>query len=257
MRALAQIWAMSQEANAEALRLSQEAIRLDATYATAYAYASWCHFWGFANNWTASHDYSRAEASRLIQRALLLDGNDPNVLTIAALNATAIAHDLDAAAAYVEKALKLDPNFTWGWNRSGYVEIYRDNIDTALAHFDRAAMLSPFDPLTFNRLVGAALAHYAAGRYEKAVGLAEQARREKPGLPWAYRVLAAANVEVGRLEDARAAVATLNADVPSQTVERVMSSMPFRRTDIRERFAAALQIAGMPTARPAEAAVSA
>jgi TolB-like protein len=247
LRALAQIWMLSRQANDEAMRLAHEAIRLDPNYATAYAYASWCCFWCFANNWTDSPDRARTEAFRLIQRALQLDGNDPNVLTIAALNATAIAHDLDAAAAYVEKALKLDPNFTWGWNRSGYIEIYRDNIDTALAHFERAAMLSPFDPLTFNRLVGAALAHHAAGRYEEAVRLAEQARRERPGLPWAYRVLAAANVELGRIEDARAAVATLTADVPSQTVERVMSSMPFRRSDIRERFAAALRIAGMPT----------
>ena len=44
--------------------------------------------------------------------------------------------------------------------------------------------------------------------------------------------------------------------LPSSPIP-LMSSMPFRRTDIRERFAAALKIAGMPTAKPAEAAVSA
>lgn len=251
MRALPQIWAMSREANDEALRMSLEAIRLDENYALAHAYASWCHFWGFANGWSDRPEHARAEAFRLIHRGLQLDSNDPNVLSIAALNATAIAHDLDAAAAYVEKALALDPNFTWGWNRSGYIEVYRDNIDTALAHFDRAALLSPFDPLTFNRLVGTGLAHYAAGRYEEAVALTEQASRERPGLPWAYRVLAAAQVELGNFDAARAAVATLVDGVPSLTVERIMSSMPFRRGDIRDRFASALSVAGVPEGKAA------
>ena len=257
MRALAQIWMISKEANAEALRLCHEAIRLDPNYATAYAYASWCHFWGFSNNWADSPEHARSEAFRLIHRALQLDSNDPNVLTIAALNSTAIAHDLEAAHAYVEKALQLDPNFTWGWNRSGYVEVYRDNIDTALAHFERAALLSPFDPLTFNRLVGMALAHYSAGRYGEAVRLAEQARQERPGLPWAHRVMIAGYVGLGRLDEARRAVATLAADVPSQTVERIMSSMPFRRTDIRDRFADALRLAGIPSQSAAKEAVEA
>jgi TolB-like protein/DNA-binding SARP family transcriptional activator len=257
MRALAKIWMVTPRANAEAMHLTREAIRLDPNYATAYAYASWCQFWAFANGWTDTPELARAEAFRLINCALQLDGNDPNVLTIAALNSIAIAHDIEAARAYVDKALRLDPNFTWGWNRSGYIEVYRDNIETALAHFERAALLSPFDPLTFNRLIGMALAHYCAGRHEEAARLAEQARQERPGLPWAYRVLIAAYVELGRLEDARRAVVALSADVPSQTVERILSSMPFGRHDVRERFARALSLAGIPSGAPARLAVEA
>jgi adenylate cyclase len=248
LRALSQIWLVNRVANAEGMRLAGEAIRLDPHYATAYAYASWCHFWAFANNWTDAPELARAEAFRLINRALQLDGNDPNVLTIAALNSIAIAHDIEAARAYVDKALKLDPNFTWGWTRSGYIEVYRDNIDTALAHFERAALLSPFDPLTFNRLVGMALAHYCAGRFEESARLAEQARQERPGLPWAHRVLIAAYVGLGRHQQARRAAAALSADAPSQTVERITSSMPFGRADIRDRFAEALRVAGIPSA---------
>lgn len=246
MRALPHIWAMSREDNAEALRLAGEAIRLDPGYAVAHAHASWCHFWAFANDWTASAEHSKAEAFRLIHAALRLDANDPAVLSIAALCATAIAGDLSSAKAYVDKALALDPNYAWGWNRAGYIAIYRDRIDEALACFERAARLSPFDPLTFNRQVGAALAHYCAGRYDEAVRQAELSRLERPGLPWAYRVLAAAQAELGRLESARMAAAVLLQNCPSLTVERVMKSMPFERADIRDRFAAAIAAAGIP-----------
>lgn len=248
MRALPKLWTMSREANAEACRLAQEAIRLDPNYALAYAYASWCHFWGFANNWTEAMDECRIEAHRLIDIALRLDPNDPAVLSIAALSETAIRHDLEAASTYVDKALRLDPNFAWGWNRSGYIQIYLDRIDTALAHFDRAARLSPFDPLNFNRYVGMALAHWSAGRYEEAVRLADMARVERPGLPWAYRVLAAAEAELGNLPAAHRAAKMLLANAPRLTVARVMESMPFQRRDVADRFAAALQRAGIPEA---------
>jgi TolB-like protein/DNA-binding SARP family transcriptional activator len=246
MRALPQIWAITRETNIEGLKLVTEAIRLDPNYALAYAYASWCQFWRFANNWAEDLEQCRIDARELVQKALSLDGNDPAVLSIAALSATAIYNDLDEASAYMEKALRIDPNYAWGWNRSGYIHIYRDEIDTALAHFDRMAQLSPFDPLTFNRLVGAGLAHYCAGRYDEAVRLAEQARIERPGLPWAYRVLAAANAERGNMAGAAAAAKALVLNAPDVTIGRLMESMPFQRADIRNRFAAGLVASGIP-----------
>ncbi len=246
MRALPQMWAMTHASNAEALRLCYEAIRLDPNYALGYAHASWCHFWGFANNWTASRDASHAEALRLIHIALRLDSNDPAVLSIAALSETAIRHDLKAASTYIEKALELDPNFSWAWNRSGYIQVYRDRTDAALAHFARAERLSPFCPLNFNRYVGTALAHYCADRFDEAVRLAEQARTERPGLPWAYRVLAAAHAELGQMAQAQAAVGILLRDSPGLSIARVMDAMPFERTDICRRFADGLKAAGMP-----------
>jgi adenylate cyclase len=246
MRALPQMWAMTHASNAEALRLCYEAIRLDPNYALGYAHASWCHFWSFANNWTESMEASHAEAMRLIHMALRLDSNDPAVLSIAALSETAIRHDLRAASTYIEKALELDPNFSWAWNRSGYIQVYRDRTDTALEHFARAERLSPFCPLNFNRYVGTALAHYCADRFEEAVQFAEQARTERPGLPWAYRVLTAAHVQLGQMAQAQAAVAVLLRDSPGLSIARVMDAMPFERADICQRFADGLRAAGMP-----------
>ena len=246
MRALPQLWTMTRDANAEALRLTCEAIRIDPNYAVAHAYAAWCHFWGFSNNWSDSMAASRAQAHRLVERALRLDESDPAVLSIAALAATALEHDLEAASHYIGKALQLDPNYAWGWNRNGYISVYRDRLEEGLECFERAARLSPFDPLSFNRHVGMALAHYCAGRYDEAARLAERGRLERPGLPWAYRVLAAANAERGDLDSARAAVGVLLRDVPTLTVAQVMDSMPFKRRDIYEQFSRNLASAGMP-----------
>jgi TolB-like protein len=246
MRALPQIWTVTRESNAEALRLTTEAIRLDPGFALAYAYASWSHFWNYVNDWTETGTEPRAEAYRLVQAALRLDSEDPSVLSIAALSATAIENDLDAASQYVEKALAIDPNSAWGYLRRGYIKVYQSQTDDALQDFARTARLSPFDPLTFNRYVGMALAHFASGRYEEAVRCAEQARIERPGLVWAQRVLITSLAALGEVGRARSIVTVMRRETPSLTVARMMTTVPFQRADVRDRFAGGLAAAGLP-----------
>ena len=71
----------------------------------------------------------------------------------------------------LEKALILDPNSAWAWNRSGCLESYLDRADTAIEHFARALRLSPFDPMNFNAFIGIGGAHFVAGQYGDAVPL--------------------------------------------------------------------------------------
>jgi TolB-like protein/DNA-binding SARP family transcriptional activator/predicted Zn-dependent protease len=254
MRALPLMLALTPESSAEALRLTLEAVRLDPGYARAHALAGWCHGWHVANGWTTSPQQFRAEGMRLARAALRLDADDPGVLTMVGATEIMLAGDLDAAAAHIAKALALDPNSAWTWIRSGYLHVYRGEIETALAHFEHAAQLSPFDPLNFNRYAGTALAHFAAARYDEAIAWAEKARVERPGLPFAYRVLAAANMQLRREDAARAAAQVLLAQCPRLSLPEVMSTMPFADDKARRRFEDGLRQAGIPDSAPPAAA---
>src|SRR5262249_19596636 len=64
-----------------------------------------------------------------------------------------------------ERALVLDPNSAWAWNRSGWLQSYLDKPDVAIEHFERSLRLSPLDPMNFNAFIGIGSAHFAAGRY--------------------------------------------------------------------------------------------
>src|SRR5262249_24415216 len=105
--------------------------------------------------------------------------------------------------------------------------------------------LSPFDPLNFNRYAGIALAHFVARRYPEAIAWAEKARVERPGLPFAYRILAAAHVQLGQPEQARAAAATLRAQCPRQSLSQMMAVTPFADAETRRRFEDGLRQAGI------------
>ena len=244
MRALPHVLAVTPEASAEALRLTTEAVRLDPCYARANALAAWCHGWQVGNGWSASPESSRAEGMRLARTALELDADDPGVLTMVGATEMLVG-DLGAAADHIGKALALDPNSAWAWIRSGYLHVYLGQPDTALEHFDRAARLSPFDPLNFNRYIGIALAHFVAERYRDAVTWAAKARLERPDLPWALRVLAATHAQLEEHDHAQAAARTLLSQCPRLTLPEIMATLPFRQSDARDRFAEGLLEAGI------------
>jgi len=257
MRTLPHMLALTPEASAEALRLAMEAVRLDPGYARAHALAGWCHAWQVVNGWTASPPQLRAEGLRLARAALQLDSDDPGVLTMVGATEMLLAGDFESASAHIAKALVLDPNSAWTWIRSGYLHAYRGEPETALAHFERAARLSPFDPLNFNRFAGIALAHFVAARNDEAIAWAERARVERPGLPFAYRILAAAHAQLGQHERARAAAQTLLAQCPQTSLAEIMAAPPFPAGDLRRRFEDGLRQAGIPDAAAVFPAVAA
>jgi TolB-like protein/Tfp pilus assembly protein PilF len=246
MRALPQVWALTEDGGMEALALTQRAIALEPNYALAYALGAWCHFWQFVNGWPADLEATRVEGLRLARAALRLDNEDPDVLAMVGAAEATLGRNLDYAAALIDKALTIDPNSAWAWIRGGYCHVYRGQDALALQYFERAEKLSPFDPLNFNRHVGVAMAHFIAGRYELAVEAAAKALLERPHLTWGHRVIAAAYGQLGWRAEGTAAVEKVRHYSPGATVTSVMHVMALESEELRGRFAEGLRRAGLP-----------
>src|SRR5215218_5434111 len=208
MRALPAVWSQEPDVIAEGLRLAEQAIRLDPSYALPKALAAWCYAQGVVYMRTAVPGEDKQKAFRLAQDAASLDNNDPLVLTVLSA-AYALVGQFGLGLAAVEKAVAIDPNSAWAWTRSGYLHVYTQCPDRAIEHFRRAIRLSPLDPMHYNALFGIGAAHFAKGDYSEAVKWVERALSEKPSALWAYRLLATAYANVGRLEEARWAASKL------------------------------------------------
>ncbi len=63
-------------------------------------------------------------------------------------------------------------------------------------------------------------AHYGAGRYEEAVDWAKQSIRVNPDAVVAHSALAASNAQLGRIDEARAALAEVLRIWPDHTLEK-------------------------------------
>jgi adenylate cyclase len=243
LRAYPHVWSLERAANAEALKLLYRATAIEPDYPLALSLTAWCYAQQVVYNWAVKPASARTEALRLAQMAAMASGEDPTILTVLGA-AYAIVHQHGVAARLLEKALALDPNSAWAWNRSGWLQTYLGNPDISIDHFESALRLSPFDPMNFNAYIGIGGAHFAAGRYGDAALWIEKGLIDRPGATWAYRELVAAYSLLGRDGDARAGLSRLLSDYPDLTISKVLAALVYPRPML-DRIAEGLRKAGM------------
>jgi adenylate cyclase len=108
--------------------------------------------------------------------------------------------------------------------------------------------LSPLDPLSYLNAAGLAQAHLLAGRFEQAIEWANRALDDQPRLTYTIRAKIVANVQLGRLDDARAELGRMLALQPGFTIAkyRAIFVRAAESADHSELYISALRLAGLP-----------
>ncbi|MBJ6126662.1 adenylate/guanylate cyclase domain-containing protein [Microvirga splendida] len=244
MRALPYVWALEYEANKEAARLLDKALLLDPGYPLAIALAAWCRGQRIVYNWSKNLQEDKRETLRQAQAAAALAHDDPFILTVLGAALT-ITREYQRATSMLERALSLDPNSAWAWNRSGWLHNYQDDPEIAIQHFERSLRLSPFDPMAFNCEMGIGCAHFIAKRYDLAAQWQEKALMSKPRTAWIHRTLAPAYSLAGEADKARESVGELVKGYPGIRIADILQAMAFSK-EVMSRFAEGLRQAGLP-----------
>jgi adenylate cyclase len=244
LRAFPMVWSFSERQNDSAMALLDRAISIEPTYALALSLAAWCHAQRAVYTWTDQAAQGRERALSLAQRAAAINSDDPMVLAILGAAYT-LARDLDGATTHLERAVALDPNSAWAWQRSGWVNVHRERPELAIEQFEPSIRLSPVDPIGFVCLHGIGDAHFVAGRYDDAITWKQKALGQKPDAYWGYFVYIPALVHAGRPEDARRALGLLMQHRPELTIAKLQDSLPFGAKTM-ESIAAGHRAAGLP-----------
>src|SRR5262245_29619373 len=247
LRGMASFHLFTRDSLLEAARLFVRATELDPGYASPYGMASWSGALRNSYGWMVDRESEIADAVRLARRAVAVGKDDPTALWSGGLSLAYLGKEVEAGAAYIDRALVLNPNSAQSWTASGWVRIYLGESASAIEHFERAMRLSPFDPLTYLASTGMAFTHAFAGRYDEAISWATKALHEQPNWATALRLAAIANALSERMVEARAAMARLREVDPALrlgNVDRV--APPVRRTEDRVRFIENLRKAGLP-----------
>ncbi|MBM6593886.1 adenylate/guanylate cyclase domain-containing protein [Microvirga pudoricolor] len=245
MQAMPHVWSADQVSNAIASRLLDQALELDPAYALALALSSWCSGQRVIYIWSEDVERDRRDAIGKARAAAELTSDDPLVLAMLSTARTIITRDFAAGALLIDRALALDPNSAWAWNRSGWLRTFIDEPETAIEHFERAIRLSPFDPMLFSSHAGIGDAHFVAERFPQAVEWLEKARIAHPRAAWIGRFLGAAYSHTGRHAEAQACVRDLLAANPALTVGAVRVAPPFSARVI-DNLCEGLRQAGLP-----------
>ena len=113
LRGLAKDRPGSLDANQEALRLYCKAIEVDPKLACAYGMAAWCHVQRKVRGWMVDHVQESAEATRLARKAVHLGHDDPVALCMGGYALAFIAHEFDAAAAFMDREWQSIRTMRW------------------------------------------------------------------------------------------------------------------------------------------------
>jgi TolB-like protein len=245
LRGLAKVRRWTKDANSEALHLFCKAIDLDPGLAPAYGMAAWCYSQRRAYGWINGRVQESAEATRLARKAVHLGADDPVALCMGGYALALVTREFDAAAAFMDRGLTVNPNFAIGWMLSAWLRVWRSEPDLALEQVAHAMRLSPLDPYVSGMQGATAYAHFLAGRYGPASSWAEKAMRENPNFLLAVCMTAASNALAGRLEPAREGIARALECNPDLRISNLRDLAPFRRAEDLAMFAKGLRKAGL------------
>jgi adenylate cyclase len=244
MQALPHVASLDRKGNTKGLGLLEQALQLEPDYAAALSMAAWCHAQRCVYNWTEDPITESQLTLQLANKAVTLATNDPFALSVLGAAHT-LVREFKTAYELLQRALELDPNCAWGWNRLGWLNSYLDRPTESIECFERAIRLSPLDPVNFNCFAGLGASHSLQGRHDEAVKWLEKALTANPQARWIYRQLIPAYVSAGRIDDARRGLRLLLQDYPSLTCQKVRVAMLYSERTM-DRICDGLEQAGLP-----------
>ena len=236
--------ALDAEGNARALEYLARAMDLDPGHALAAALAAWAHVQRIVYHFSSDPRADRTRSLELARKAGTL-GGDATVLAVLG-NALTLLDELDAADAIIGKALAVDGGSAWAWSRSGWIDVYRGDPDSAIERFKIALDLAPHDQLAFNSMVGIGCACFYAGRYAEAANWQTRALIDHPSATWVHRTLCPSYVLGGARHEAHQSLRALRAHYPDLTLAEVQVGMPPLPPQYRELVVEGLHHAGLP-----------
>ncbi|MCA6114463.1 helix-turn-helix domain-containing protein [Bradyrhizobium sp. WSM 1738] len=244
LRAMPGVLSLDACGNARALEMLERAMDQDPDHPLAIALAAWAHVQRVVYHFTHAPQEERARSLELARRARALCG-DATVLAILG-NALSLLREFDAADLVTRRALAIDGGSAWAWSRSGWIDVYKGDPQSAVERFKIALDLAPHDPLAFNSMVGIGCALFTAGQYAEGAHWQERALAEHPTASWVHRTLCPAHVLAGQAPQARRSLDALRQHYPDLTVSEVHRGMPPLPPSQCDLVVGALQEVGLP-----------
>jgi len=207
LQAQADVFSGMPEPSSRALGLLDRALAHEPDYALAHAYAAMCHHNRFLRG---GLDQAEREASIAHARAAMANGRDDALaLTFAGFSMGMDAHDRAAAFAAFDAALAISPSSALTYILGSVVLGWSGQAERAIEWGEKGLRLSPFDAWAFAAWHSMVLGQFTSGRFDEAAAAATRAVQANPAHSISYMLQAAALAELGKIDDARKAAATV------------------------------------------------
>jgi Flp pilus assembly protein TadD len=219
------MYQFTQSDNERAQHFFATAVKLDPTFARAYAGLSFTHFQNAFQGWAKrAPEVERAYATA--GQSLMVDDRDP-AAHWAMGRAQWLRGSTEQAVAELERAVDLSPNFALGHYSLAFVQAQAGDPEAAIARADCSQSLSPFDPLLFGMLGARAMALARLGRYDEAASFAVKAAARPNAHPHIFAIAAYTLALAGSLDAARVHAAAVRRTRPDYAVGDFLDTFRF------------------------------
>jgi adenylate cyclase len=228
------------EAEAEARRLFETAVRIDPGYARAHALLAYSHCLEWFRDMSGS-EAALEQAAGLARTAVGLDENEEVCQRVlGAIHLLRRSYDL--AEYHYLRARALNPNKPMLLAALGDLHTFLGHTEEAIRCLEEARQLDPFfDPSWYWPTIG--VVHFTARRYDDAIAALSRSAI------MTFRVhayLAAAFALSGRGEHAAASAAAVLQALPDFSVARLAAKEPYRNPADRDNLVDGMRRAGLP-----------
>jgi DNA-binding SARP family transcriptional activator len=224
-RGLWHMYRFNKTDNERAQQFFETAVRLDPTFARAYAGLSFTHWQNAFQGW-AKREPEIERAYEAAGQSLMVDDRDP-AAHWAMGRALWLHGRQDQSIVELEQAIDLSPNFALGHYALAFVHSQAGNPSAALEFADHSRHLSPFDPMLFAMLGARAMALIRLERFEEAAEWGLKAAARPNAHAHVLAIAAYCLALAGRLEEARAHVARIHKAIPRYRVDDFLAAFHF------------------------------
>ena len=252
LQALPALYRLERDSYLDARRLLEASLLADPSSSVAHGWLAYWWLLYVGQGWAADPTQASAEASRLAERAVMLDPGDARALTLAGHVRGFLARHPEEASALHERAISLNPNLAVAWCFSGLSQLYLGQPEEALRRINQAIRLSPSDPHVFFFDMSLIMPYLMNGDCANAIEAGRRAVELNPMFSSAYKGYLAALGWMHPTREAGGVLHRLLALEPGFSVETAITRSPLKRPEDIARYAEGLRRAGLPEQAPAD-----
>lgn len=241
-RGLWHMYRFTRTDNEQAQRFFETAVRLDPTFARAYAGLSFTHFQNAFQGWNR-RETGIEKALEFAGQSIMADDRDP-AAHWAMGRALWLRGSHHQSVVELERSVDLSPNFAVGHYTLAFVNSHGGDARAAIESSDYSRHLSPFDPFLFGMFGARSMALVRLGRFDEAAEWGIKAAGRPNAFAHILAIAAYGLALAGRADEARAYMARIHRSLPRYGVEDFLTAMQFEPAGAALYRKAAAQIEG-------------
>jgi len=226
---------------AEARRHFERAVALEPQFASAHAELANSYTWQVALG--APREPNLSVALQSARRAVQLDPHDAQAHGALGY-ALLMSNDTASGLASAERAVELNPSSPYSLSTLAYARLMAGDAQGCIAVVEQWLRLDP-QLLPQAAHENLSEAYFELGRFDRGLEHARKALAAQPDFLWGHLDAAMNAARLGRLDEARAAIAEARRIQPNLSLEWVRQTSGVTRPEMRVRWNAALQDAGL------------